>query len=146
MTEVISNVSQLNILIVEDDSMLRVVMSMQVKLAGHSFRTAASGREALRMIKEKIPSVLILDVLLPDMTGQELIEELRKSDTTSALPMIVHTALDLSADEKAQMHLGHTRFVTKTTAFSEQLPLLITEVTTQPEETFVFQKGRPPSK
>ncbi len=60
--------SQLDVLIVEDDALLRKVMSLQLKVAGFPVRTAGSGRKALEMIKEQVPAVLILDVGLPDMT------------------------------------------------------------------------------
>jgi CheY-like chemotaxis protein len=81
------------------------------------------------MIKDRVPSVLILDVGLPDMSGQDLIAELRQNPATYSLPLIVHTTLDLSEEEKTQMQLGPSRFVTKATAFSDRLGELITEVT-----------------
>jgi len=123
-----AEVDEIDILIVEDDNMLNQVMSLQVQLAGYSVRSARSGTQALKMIADRIPSVLILDVGLPDIAGQELIAELRRNQLTSSLPLIVHTSLDLSEEEKMQMRLGPSRFVTKTTAFSDRLGQLISEV------------------
>jgi len=82
------------------------------------------------MIADRIPSVLILDVGLPEIAGPELIAELRRNQLTSSLSLIVHTSLDLSEEEKMQMRLGASRFVTKTTAFSDRLGQLISEVRT----------------
>lgn len=128
MTAKTSEASQLDILIVEDNTMLNQIMSLQVTVAGYSVRSARSGKQALKMIKESVPMVLILHVGLPDMTGQDLITELRRDPLTSSLPLIVHSTLDLSDDEKAQLKLGPSRFLTKTTAFSEQLAQTIIEV------------------
>ncbi len=128
MTAKTSEASQLDILIVEDNTMLNQIMSLQVTVAGYSVRSARSGKQALKMIKESVPMVLILHVGLPDMTGQDLITELRRDPLTCSLPLIVHSTLDLSDDEKAQLKLGPSRFLTKTTAFSEQLAQTIIEV------------------
>ncbi len=128
MTAKTSEANQLDILIVEDNTMLNQIMSLQVTVAGYSVRSARSGKQALKMIRESVPMVLILHVGLPDMTGQDLITELRRDPLTSSLPLIVHSTLDLSDDEKAQLKLGPSRFLTKTTAFSEQLAQTIIEV------------------
>jgi len=121
--------SRLDILIVEDDHMMNIVMSVQLEVAGYSFRSATRGKQALKLIREQVPAALILDVLLPDMTGYEIVSELRKNPLTCSLPLIVHTTLDLSAEDKAGLQLGPTRIVTKTTAFSDRLPELIAEIT-----------------
>jgi CheY-like chemotaxis protein len=118
----------MDILIVEDDDLLNTVMSMQVQIAGFSVRSARSGALALKMIEDCVPNVLVLDIGLPDMTGGELIAELRRHPSTCSLPLIVHTTLDLSEKEKTELQLGPSRFVTKTMAFSERLAELITEV------------------
>jgi CheY-like chemotaxis protein len=130
MAETSLSHSKLGILVVEDDAMLNLVMCVQLKVSGFSgVRSATSGQQALQMIRESVPSVLILDIGLPDMSGQQVIAELRQNSLTRALPLIVHTSADLSNDEKTQLQLGPSRFVTKSTAFSERLTELIFEVT-----------------
>jgi two-component system KDP operon response regulator KdpE len=118
----------LDVLIVEDDDMLNRVMSLQLTTAGLSVRSSRSGEQALAMIKERMPSALILDLGLPDMTGKEVIEQLRSEPATCALPVIVHTTLDLSLAQQAQLKLGPTRCVTKTTAYSDALAELVLEL------------------
>jgi CheY-like chemotaxis protein len=120
---------EMDILVVEDDNMLNQVMVLQVELLGYSVRSAKNGAQALQMIEDRVPSVLILDVGLPDMTGQQLVAKLRQNSSTSSIPLIVHTTLDLSHEEERQLQLGPSRFVTKTTAFSERLGKLIVELT-----------------
>ena len=119
---------QTDILIVEDDHMLNRVMVLQLQAAGRSVRSAKTGAIALRLIEDRIPSVLILDVGLPDLTGPEIAARLRQNPLTASIPLIVHTSLDLSEQEKEQLRLGPSRFVTKATAFSDRLAELLSEV------------------
>lgn len=58
------------------------------------------------MIEERVPSILLLDVGLPDMTGYEVISELRRNPLTRLLPLIVHTHAELLTEEQSQLQLG----------------------------------------
>ncbi len=129
MTENNQTSQLLDILIVEDDVMLNHVMSLQVKTFGCSSRSTRNGIQALKMIEDRKPSVLILDLGLPDISGQQVIAKLRENPSTCSIPLIIHTTLELSAKEKAELHLGPSKFITKTTAFSDQLEELIREIT-----------------
>jgi CheY-like chemotaxis protein len=120
----------MDILIVEDNDILNKVMTIQVKAAGYAVRSTKSGIAALKMIKERLPVLLILDVGLPDITGQEIIAALRCDPLTCSLPLIVHTTLELSDLEKRELELDASKsvFVTKTTAFSHRLGDLVAEL------------------
>jgi two-component system KDP operon response regulator KdpE len=120
----------LDVLIVEDDRLLNQVMCLQVKESGClRVRSAQRGQHALKLIGEGVPSVLILDLGLPDMNGRQLIAELRRNALTHSMPLIIHSSCELSAEEKTELQLGPTMFITKSTAFSERLGELIREVT-----------------
>ena len=116
------------ILIVEDDDVLREVMEILLTIDELHVRSARTGSEALKLIDECVPSVLVTDVLLPDMTGLEVIEKLRKKEETRDIAVIVHTSLDLSLEQQSQFKLGPTRCITKTTAMSDSLAELILEL------------------
>ena len=126
-TEKMHGKSYLDILVVEDDRMLRRVMVLQLA-ADFAVRSANNGAEALKLIAEHVPSVLVLDVGLPDMTGLEVIEQLRQNVATCSIPVIVHTTLDLSSEQQTHFKLGPTRCITKTTALSDRLAELILEL------------------
>jgi CheY-like chemotaxis protein len=120
--------SYLDILVVEDDGLLRQVMVLQLAVANFAVRSANNGAEALKLVAEHVPSVLVIDVGLPDMSGLEVIERLRQDVATCSIPVIVHTTLDLSSEQQANFKLGPTRCVTKTTAYSDRLAELILEL------------------
>ncbi len=118
----------IDVLHIEDDFILNRVMSAQLQSLGFCVRSATTGKEAIAMINERVPSVLILDVDLPDLSGFEIVAMLREQSATSNIPLIVHTSLDLSVNQKQLLALGPTRWVTKSTAFSEKLGELIAQV------------------
>lgn len=128
MNDRILSKKDFDILIVEDDAMLKRVISLQLTLAGFPVRTASFGQEALNMIKDQIPSILILDIGLPDMSGFDVVEQLRKDPATCNMPMIVHTSLVLSKAQIEQLRLGRTKIVTKTIACSDSMVDLVIEL------------------
>lgn len=119
---------RVDILVVEDDDVLREVMEILLALDEFRVRSASNGTEALKLIEECIPAVLVIDVLLPDMTGLEVIEQLRQKEETRSIAVIVHTSLDLSFEQQSHFKLGPTRCITKTSAMSDSLAELILEL------------------
>ncbi len=115
-------------MIVEDDDILREVMEFLLTAAEFRVRSASNGAQALKLIGEHVPSVLVIDVLLPEMTGQEVIEQLRLSEATRDIAVIVHTSLDLPMEQQPHFKLGPTRCITKTTAMSDRLVELVLEL------------------
>lgn len=104
------------VLLVEDDAALNAVLSMQLKARGFKYRSAHTGTEALRMLEDRKPDLLILDVRLPELNGFEIIQILRQKEGFSSMRTMIHTAADLDDNERALLTLGHTVFVTKTKA------------------------------
>ncbi len=129
---------QLDILIVEDDSMLNQVMVLQLTMIGLSVRSAKTGYQALKMIDESVPSLLVLDIGLPDLNGKDLVALLQKRPATSKIPLLIHTSLDLSTEDQDALKLGPTRCVTKATAFSDQLERLVNELLTESADSAVL--------
>ncbi len=125
-----SVVRDIEVLIVEDDMLLNKVMTVQLKLGGIKVRNAFNGEQALSLIAQAVPSLLLLDVTVPALDGFGVIAALRSSDKTSSIPLIIHTALDLTEQEKLTLVLGPTKFITKSTAYSDKIIGLIDELVT----------------
>ena len=104
------------ILLFEDDPALNAVMSMQLKARGFNYRSAHNGTQALQMIEERMPDLLILDVALPDLNGFEIVQILKEKPEAQAIITMIHTSADLEDQERERLTLGHTVFVTKTRA------------------------------
>lgn len=127
----IATSKKFKILIIEDDRLLNKVMDLQLNVAGFEVRCALSGEQALELIEEALPDLILLDVSLPEMDGFGIIEKLKKSPRTSNLAVIVHTSLLLSEDEKLRLILGPTKFISKTTAYSNKITEVLGELIAQ---------------
>lgn len=100
-----------NILIVEDDSGLQKYLKEFLIDNGFTANIAGDGVTALRMIKKSPPDIVVLDLGLPDMTGESVCLEIRKNNPD--LPVIILTAKDTVADVVAGLNLGADDYVTK---------------------------------
>lgn len=77
------------ILLVEDSKFLRLAMERALVRAGYELCSAADGEEALRTAQVKLPDLILLDMLLPKMSGLDVLKALKKDATTKAIPVVV---------------------------------------------------------
>ena len=102
------------ILIVEDVPHILELLNVTLNFRGYPVITAANGQEALNVIAEDHPALIITDILMPKMDGYTLIQKLRSEPKTSQIPIIVLTATYISPDDKAfALSLGAVRFMEK---------------------------------
>jgi CheY-like chemotaxis protein len=80
------------VLIVEDDSDSRETLRELLELEGYAVKTAANGQEALRELEEYTPCVMLLDLAMPVMDGQAVIEQLRNDGRLDSLHVIIITS------------------------------------------------------
>ena len=99
-----------NILVVEDEQDLLQVMSLKLIREGHEVFTAVNGQEALLKIEEYCPDLIILDVMLPEVSGWDICTQIRLQ---SAVPIIMVTALSGDQDVVKGLNLGADEYVTK---------------------------------
>jgi CheY-like chemotaxis protein len=80
------------VLIVDDDELIRETLSELVQMVGCSAMVAANGKEALTVMREHRPCLVILDLLMPVMTGNELLEVMRHEPALASVPVVVSTS------------------------------------------------------
>ncbi|MBM0743990.1 response regulator [Phormidium sp. CLA17] len=81
------------ILVVDDDAAIREVVAACLQYLGHwDVRTAASGKEALRQAKTEKPDAIVLDVMMPEMDGFAVLQDLHSNPTTQPIPVVLLTA------------------------------------------------------
>jgi DNA-binding response OmpR family regulator len=105
------------ILVVEDDEAMAVALQDGFSYEGHEVTRASDGEEGLRLARESAPDIMILDVMLPRMTGLEVCKILRGED--SRLPIIMLTARGQEIDKVLGLKLGADDYVTKPFSFME---------------------------
>jgi DNA-binding response OmpR family regulator len=102
--------TQASILVVEDESSIASFVSLYLKNAGYSVRTAATGGQALAEVAERAPSLVVLDLMLPDIDGIEVCRRIRKS---SDVPILMLTARDEDVDKIIGLEVGADDYMTK---------------------------------
>lgn len=93
-----------SILIVEDDAPTREFIAEMLATHGFVVTTAADGAQARAQVAASLPELVILDMMLPEVSGFELLGEWRASLRTAALPVFVLTSKDLSHEEQSYLH------------------------------------------
>jgi DNA-binding response OmpR family regulator/anti-sigma regulatory factor (Ser/Thr protein kinase) len=92
------------VLIVEDDAPLRALLRQQFHTAGWAVREAENGRVALESLTECQPTVLLLDLIMPEMDGFTFLREIEKTDAWREIPVIVMSAKPMTPEDRLQLH------------------------------------------
>jgi DNA-binding response OmpR family regulator len=103
----------LEVLIVEDDVFLRKILATKFGKEGFSVRAAADGMEAMTMMKQQVPDILLLDLILPKLNGFEVMTEMRTDPNLKDIPVIVLSNLGQEEDVERTKKLGAIDFLTK---------------------------------
>ncbi|NLF44380.1 MAG: PAS domain S-box protein, partial [Bacteroidales bacterium] len=105
------------ILIVEDSSSVAQHLSEILQVEQHQTQIALSGHDALRIIKEQSFEIILLDLVLPDMSGIQILKKLRQKFTADILPIIVISSITSETEIEKALQLGANDFIQK--PFSE---------------------------
>ena len=97
-------------LVVEDEASIASFVSLYLKNAGYTVRTAASGSEALAQVTAQEPALIVLDLMLPDIDGIEVCRRIRKA---SDVPILMLTARDEDVDKIIGLEVGADDYLTK---------------------------------
>jgi two-component system phosphate regulon response regulator PhoB len=102
-----------DILIVEDEAPIREMVGFAIGKAGFDLREAADTREAEVLIANRLPDLILLDWMLPGMSGIEFARRLKREDVTRGVPIIVLTARGEEEDKVKGLEVGADDYVTK---------------------------------
>jgi DNA-binding response OmpR family regulator len=100
-------------LVVEDDAQLNELVGAYVKLAGLGYRAALDGESALCEAQRQCPALVILDIMLPDIDGFEVCRRLKSNPATSAVPVLMLTALSRDESRRKGLECGAAAYMTK---------------------------------
>jgi two-component system phosphate regulon response regulator PhoB len=101
------------ILVIEDEADIRQVLTYNLKLEGHEVADAESGQAGLAMAQEKRPDLVLLDIMLPDVSGLEICRKLKSDASLRAVPVIMLTARSEEIDRVVGFELGADDYVVK---------------------------------
>jgi signal transduction histidine kinase/DNA-binding response OmpR family regulator len=101
------------LLLVDDNEVSRYILRELLSQPWLQIQEASNGREALANLEEGLPDAIILDLLMPDLSGFDVLRELRARPATADLPVLIYTSKPLTDSERAQLDLWNAPMVRK---------------------------------
>jgi signal transduction histidine kinase/CheY-like chemotaxis protein len=95
---------EFRVLVVDDEVANREMLAEILEPAGFTVMSAAGGQEAIEMASDRLPDLVLLDLLMPDVTGFDVVEALRANHSTHDTPIMILTAKDLTDSDKQQLN------------------------------------------
>ena len=111
------------ILLVDDSILLRAANAAILTRAGYTVLTAGDGEEALEVVQQHRPDLVILDLMMPKLGGEQVLQALRKDATTKYIPVIVLTSL-YQKNEQRLRQAGASAFIEKSSLLDKPQGLL----------------------
>ena len=93
-------------LVVDDDAPSRTVLRRGLEQRGWSVREASNGREALAAVAAERPDLIMLDLMMPETDGFEVVDQLRRDAATADIPVVIVTAKDLTSEDRDRLRAG----------------------------------------
>ena len=112
---------KVKILIVEDDLFIRELYERQLSLEGYEVSTAEDGEIGLNRITESIPDLLLLDIMLPKVSGLDLLRTIKAKEETKNIPVILLTNLGQDSVIKEGFNLGADGYLIKSAYTPDQI-------------------------
>jgi two-component system phosphate regulon response regulator PhoB len=132
------------ILVVDDEPEAVELVAFNLKQAGYDTLTAADGAEALTKARGKSPHLIVLDLMLPEMSGLEVCKTLRRDPATATIPIIMLTAKAAEIDRVLGLELGADDYITKPFSPRElvlRIKKILNRSTTAPEVQDMLRFG-----
>ena len=101
------------IFLVEDTDSIIMLFQHLVKKAGLSMTVCKTGNEALAWMQNNVPSIVLLDISLPDISGEEIFKKMRAMEHYKGVPVIAVTAIARQGDKERYMEMGFDGYIPK---------------------------------
>lgn len=132
---------QPRVLVVEDEPDIAALIAYQLTREGFRVETAASGPEALKAVNREVPDLIVLDRMLPGLSGDDVLKSLKQEPTTQGVPVLVLTAKKEQEDRITGLEMGADDYLTK--PFSpRELVLRCQAILRRTAETSAVSGGR----
>lgn len=123
------------ILLIEDDPLMSELYERVFKDAGYEVILAVDGSDGFHKAKEQLPTIILLDIIMPKMDGIQALELLKSNPSTSLIPVIILTNVSTPLERDRAMSLGAIDYVVKSNIDPKNLVEMIKKVieTTTPQ-------------
>ena len=107
------NAARRRILVVDDDPRLLHIVGLYLGIEGYEVVQASNGEDGLKAIDEKIPDLVIMDIMMPGMDGVEACRRIRQNPATQGIPVLMFSALSGDDDVERARVAGANHLITK---------------------------------
>jgi len=121
ITAVVTRAARPKLLLIDDDASVHALLDEELERLGYAIEGAYSGEEGLRVAGEVHPDLIILDLMMPGMSGFEVATGLKDNPLTANIPILVLTSKDLTNSDRSELQSKVTSFVQKGKSAREQL-------------------------
>ena len=101
------------VLVVDDDRVIQQLLEVNLELEGYEVKRAENGEEALKLVREFKPDVMLLDVMMPKLDGREVCRRIKADPKTAHVPVIFLSARAQDMDVNSGLELGASAYITK---------------------------------
>lgn len=129
----------MKVLLVDDSKFMRLANAKELTRAGYEVFTAEDGEDALRVANESQPDLILLDMMLPKLSGPEVLKRLKANTVTASIPVIVLTSLSQKNEEKL-IEAGAAAYFEKSTLSLDKGAGALVSAVQQAERQFVKKK------
>ncbi|MCU1350450.1 MAG: diguanylate cyclase protein, partial [Acidobacteria bacterium] len=109
------------LLLIDDDTSVHALLEEELTGLGYAIENAFNGEDGVRAAAANTPDVIILDLMMPGMSGFEVADELKENPLTANIPILVLTSKDLTNDDRRELQSKVTTFVQKGKSARDQL-------------------------
>lgn len=113
------------VVIAEDDQMLAEIYQTRLQLAGHECHVATDGLAALNLIHEQLPDLVLLDLMMPQLAGDEVLAKMRASDWGKDIKVIILTNISEAEAPESLKELSFERYIVKVNIEHNQLAEIV---------------------
>lgn len=118
---------QRKIVIVEDDAMLADIYQTRLELAGYTCFVAHDGAAGLDLIRQQLPDLVVLDIMLPQMSGDEVLAAMRDSNWGKDIKVLIATNISEAEAPESLEKLTFDRFIIKANLVHNQLAEIVAQ-------------------
>jgi two-component system, OmpR family, alkaline phosphatase synthesis response regulator PhoP len=118
----------IKILLIEDDPLILRMYETVFKFEKFEVVTARNGVEGLEKLEHFTPTIILLDIMMPKMTGIEVLKNIKANDETKNIPVVVLTNLSGSTDAEKALEMGAVKFIVKSNHKPKQVVADIKEI------------------
>ena len=112
------------IVVADDDPDILNIVSMSLEAQGYNVHKAVNGQEAVELSRQHHPDLIIMDMMMPVMSGYEAVQALKADDSTSAIPIVGLSAKAMSTDMERATDAGIDGYITKPFRIAQVLSVI----------------------